>query len=265
MNRSALSCALVLALCLSACAPRQKAPAFHAYYYPECYDPIERLCKDQSYAQEAKGAATGALIGAAGGALLGGILRGDLKGALVGGAIGAAAGGAVGFFKARLDKIQDREQRLNEYQRILGENSRNWDLERSSVERAYMCYREQIRHLKRLVVNKQISKQEFMARMNEIQAGLNNINTYWADAQTRMDARIADGEAFLAQQEEQDRKLAAQKRQIAQRQIQQQRQRTSSQRSKKNREVSAVNNLKNSTSTELDELMRYAQTSKEFA
>lgn len=264
MNRSVLIAIVIMALTLAGCAGK-KTPTFHAHYYPECYDPIDRLCKDQSKSSEVKGAAAGALLGAIGGAIIGGLATGKVQGALVGGAAGALAGGAIGYYKAHLDKIKDRDQRLAEYQKLLGESSRSWDIERASVEKAYSCYREQIRLLKKQVVNKSISREEFLARMNEIQSGLNNINEYWADAQTRMDARIADGESFLKRQELEDQKLAQQKRLQAQRQLQAQRKRTADQRAKKNSDVANLNSLKNSTTTEFQDLKKYLGVSKTLA
>ena len=90
--------------------------------------------------------------------------------------------------------------------------------------------------------------------MDEIKAGLNNINTYWANAQTRMDSNIADGEAFLAQQEAEDQKIAAAQRKQAQLQLQAQRRNTANQRAKKNKDVAVMNDLRDSTNAALKEV-----------
>lgn len=200
--------ARIVVLCLLAalpfsvpgCAARQ-APEYQARYYPECYDPIDRLCKEQSNRAETKGTMVGGLIGALGGALIGGLSTGKLEGALIGAAAGAATGALTGFFSARLGKIKDQDQRLAEYQTVLGEQAQGWDLERASVERAYKCYGEQINVLQAAWKSRQISREEFRARMLEIREGINYINTYWAQAQTRMDEALADGDKWLAQED----------------------------------------------------------------
>lgn len=211
----------VLALSLVGCGAKQKAPEFQAQYYPECYDPIAKLCKDQDNSEEMKTAAKGAAIGALGGAVAGGLISGDWKGAAIGAAGGAVAGGLTGFFTARLSKISDQKARLAEYQKMLGESSKDWNLKTASVEKAYKCYREQIKLAKEQYKAKKISKEEFRARMAEIKAGIDNINTYWADAKSRINDQIADSEDFLKQQEAEAQKIAdATKKQQALRNIQ---------------------------------------------
>lgn len=204
---------VTLVFSLAGCGMKQNVATIDAKYYPECYDPIAKLCKDQDNTKELKGAATGALVGALGGALVGGLASKDWKGAAVGAVAGAAAGGMTGFFAGRLSKISDQKQRLAEYQKMLGEESKNWDIERASVEKAYKCYREQIKILKANYKAKKINKEEFLARTNEIKAGIENINTYWADAEARMNSALADGEAFV-QEEEQKAQQAAQKKNV---------------------------------------------------
>lgn len=190
---------VMLAFSLAGCGAKQTAPEFNPQYYPACYDPIAKLCKDQDNSSEIKGAATGAAIGALGGALAGGLSSGSWKGAAVGAAAGAVAGGMTGFFTARLAKISDRNERLEAYLKDLDAASKNWDLEAASVEKAYKCYREQIALLKKNYQEKKISREDFSARMDEIKAGLENIDKYWADAQHRIDASIADSANFLEQ------------------------------------------------------------------
>lgn len=192
--------ALAIALPLGGCASKT-TPTFTAKYYPECYDPIDKLCKDQSNKEEVKGAVAGGVIGALGGAIVGGLATGKVEGALVGAGVGAAAGAVTGFFAARLNKIKDQEQRLAEYQNVLGEQAKSWDLETASVEKAYQCYSQQIDLLQVGYKSKQISRQALQERMAEIKAGIEHINTYWADAQHRMDSQLADSDSWLSQQE----------------------------------------------------------------
>lgn len=199
---------LTLALALVGCAGKQ-TPTFNAKYYPECYDPIEKLCKDQSNEQETRGAVVGAAIGAIGGALIGGLATGRWEGAAAGALAGGVAGGVAGYWKAHLDKIQDQNERLEQYQAMLGEQSKGWDIERATVERAYQCYSEQIDLLKKAYQKKEISREAFIERANEIEAGVNYINTYWADAQHRMDETLVSGEKYLQEQDELTAKASA--------------------------------------------------------
>lgn len=244
---------------LAGCASKQAVPPFEARYYPQCYDPIEKLCKDQDNSQEIKEGIGGAVIGALGGAVIGAIATGDWKGAAVGAAAGAAAGGVTGFFHARLSKIEDRKERLAEYQKMLGENSQGWDLERASVEKSYQCYREQIALLQKAVKAKKISKEEFLARANEIKEGIEHINTYWADSQTRMDERLADGEAFLKHEEEENMKLAKAQQRQAQKDTQKLRKATASQKSKVQKEYALTNALKEKTETDFADALAQAR------
>ena len=240
-SRLFLLSAMTLAIGLFGCST-SKVPQIEAKYYPQCYDPIAKLCKDQDNSNEVKSSVVGGIFGAVGGAVIGGLASKDKKkGALIGALAGAAVGASVGFFKARLEKIEDREQRLAEYQTILGEVSDQWDLEKASVETALKCYDEQISILEDLIKNKKISKEEFLERMNEIAQGLDNIQIYWADASTNIDSQMADGEKFLEEEEarikaeEDAKKLQAQKAR---------KQREALMRQKKNREL-AMKKIKN--------------------
>lgn len=188
---------VMLAFSLAGCGSKQTAPEFNPQYYPACYDPIAKLCKDQDNSSEIKGAATGAAIGALGGALAGGLSSGSWKGAAVGAAAGAVAGGMTGFFTARLAKISDRNERLKTYKADLKASSEDWDLKTASVKKAAKCYSDQIEALQKAYKDKKISKEEGLARLNEIKAAIKNINDYWADAQNKINASIADSDVVL--------------------------------------------------------------------
>lgn len=253
---------VMLVFSLAGCGSKQTVPEFNAQYYPQCYDPIAKLCKDQDNSSEIKGAATGAAIGALGGALAGGLASGSWKGAAVGAAAGAVAGGMTGFFTARLAKISDRNERLKEYQKSFGEISKNWDLERASVEKAYKCYREQIAALTKAAKAKKISKEDFLARMNEIKAGVENINKYWADAQHRMDESLADGEAFIAKQEAEDAaKLAKAKLPQAKKEMQRLRSANNQQKTKND----STNKEKDQTDNEVQQAFAFAALDENWA
>lgn len=255
---------MVIALVFSAigCATRQM-PEFHARYYPDCYDPIDKLCKDQSNKEEVKGAVTGGIIGALGGALVGGLTTGKIQGALIGAAAGAATGALTGFFAARLNKIQDQNQRLAEYQNVLGEQSRGWDLERASVERAYNCYGEQINLLKKAIKARQMNREEFRARMAEIKEGINYINTYWAGAQTRMDEALADGDKWLAQEDAAAAQANRQKQMAAQ--IKRQKQNTTQARKNNSVANNKVNKVKENVQVAFNDLEKYMEVDEAFA
>lgn len=251
------ACLLMAAIiiCMGGCAGKS-VPQFNAQYYPDCYDPIDKLCKDQSYQQEIKETAGGALIGAATGALIGVLATGDWRGALAGGIAGGVAGGATGFFHAKYSKMKDQEQRLAQYQKDLGAEADRWDLERASVEKAYKCYREQIALLKQAWRNKQISKEAFLARANEIKAGVEHINTFWADAENRMNTTMLEGEKFLADEEKAAKdKLAVQRANRA----------SSAKISQQRKANTTTNALKKSTVDELAQLNELVDTASGLA
>ena len=204
---------VTLVFSLAGCGMKQNVATIDAKYYPECYDPIAKLCKDQDNTKELKGAATGALVGALGGTLVGGLASKDWKGAAVGAVAGAAAGGMTGFFAGRLSKISDQKQRLAEYQKMLGDEAKGWDIKTASVEKAVKCYYEQIKAAEKAVTAKKMSKEEFRARMDEIETGLKNIKTYWGDVKADIDTRLADGKKFL-QEEDQKAKNSQEKKRV---------------------------------------------------
>lgn len=249
-------CAILLSAFLAFGCASKTTPTFTAKYYPDCYDPIEKLCKDQSNEAEVKGAVTGGVLGALGGAIVGGLATGKVEGALIGAGVGAASGALTGFFAARLSKIQDQNQRLAEYQTALGEKSKAWDIDRASVERAYQCYGDQIKLLKTAMRAKKMTREEFKARMDEIYNGIQYINTYWADAQNRMDATLAEGDKWLQAEDEAAAKAKKQKQMAAQ--IKRQKSNTTRLRENNTINNNRVNKLKN------DVQVAYRDSLKEF-
>lgn len=234
---SAFCLVLAFAFVICGCAGRN-VPTFNAKYYPECYDPIEKLCKDESYQREINETVGGAAIGALTGALVGVLATGDWRGAVAGAGAGALAGGLGGYFHARYAKIQEQEKRLAQYQKDLGEQAQRWDLERASVEKSYQCYNKQIDLLKQAWKKKQISRETFLERSREIKAGIEYVNNFWADAENRMNSTVADGEKYLADEEKQVRD---------QKQFQAARARTNAARNRNNQANSNVTVLKNDT------------------
>lgn len=255
----------MLVFSLTACGNKDTAPVLEANYYPDCYDPIEKLCKDQGYVQKIKGAVIGATVGAVSGALIGALSL-DATGAATYAAMGAIAGAIGGYFTARLMMITDRNKLMEEYQKILGENSKDWDFNRASVEKAYRCYRKQIAMLTGAAKAKKISKEEFLARMNEVKAGIENINTYWADSQTGMDARFADGESFLKAQEKSDKKLLAGKElRQAEQDVQKMRSSAKQHKNKIHGEFALVDKVKERTEKEYQDAIAFAKFTSNWA
>lgn len=196
--KTARFCLMVfISLSLTACAARGPGSNFKAQYYPECYDPVEQMCKDASGASEAKGAAWGA----AGGALLGALLgaaSGDARNIAKGAVAGAVAGGVVGATTAHLSKISDQNKRLAALQQELGSQGSDLDLKRASAEVAYKCYRKQINLLKRQIHDKVITKREAEDRRAEIKAGLDVLKQYWAERASEYDSSLAEYDSFMA-------------------------------------------------------------------
>ncbi len=259
--RHLTNCMIVIMIAFSilACAGRS-TPTFNTKYYPDCYDPIDKLCKDESYQQEIKETVGGAVIGALGGALVGLLATGgDWRGAAAGAVGGAVAGGAAGFFHARYQKIQDQNARLEAYQKDLGQQADRWGLERASVEKSYQCYRNQMRVLTTSWKNKQISKQAFLDRAAEIKAGVEHINTFWADAENRMNTTMVDGEKFIADEEKAAKDQAIKNRARATAS------RSKSTFSRQRSANSNINALKNETNTDLVALNKLVEASNELA
>lgn len=170
---------------------------FDAKYYPQCYDPISKLCKDNDYGKEVNNAVVGAISGALIGALIG-AATGKSENIAAGAAIGAGVGLVGGFVKARIEKIQDQDERLNELHAMLGEESETLDLEKSSVQAALKCYSKEIDRIKAAVKKKKMTKQEATDRMNEIKIGLANLKEFWKEKSAVIDSHVKDYDAFIA-------------------------------------------------------------------
>lgn len=211
-NKLALALALVAALMLPACATKPAGPDFQITYYPECYDPIDQMCKAQDNTGKAKGAAVGALFGAITGAALGAAATGDAKGAIIGGIAGAAVGGAAGYGIAHLNQIKDQKERLEALQAQLGQQANEMDLQQASVEKAYRCYRDRIAELKKGIKSGKISKKEAMARADEIRAGMSSLRKFWEGRDAAMQASLNEYDTFLANQEKEARDKANKRR-----------------------------------------------------
>ena len=199
MSKGKLFTALLI-LGLVGCAPTAKKAEFHANYYPECYDPITKLCKEEDHAQEIKTATKTALVPGFASFLITLALTRDIKTAAQVGLPTFFLSASAGYFTEHLKKVKDNE-RMAEYQKLLGQNSKGWDQTRITLEQSYQCYKKQINLLTQQMKAKKIDKVEFLARMDEIEHGITEIKTYSSSAHAKIDARLADGETFLKKQQ----------------------------------------------------------------
>lgn len=187
---------LCVALALTGCSSTKNLADFNPNYYPQCYDPIAKLCRDSDYGNELRDTVSGALIGAVLGALVG-AATGKSENAAIGAAVGAGVGAVGGFAKAKIDKYQDQNQRLEQLHAMLGEEYQTLDLEKSSVEAALRCYAQEINKIKKAVRNKKMSKEEALSRMNEIKIGMYNLKQFWTEKSATVDAHIKDYDDFI--------------------------------------------------------------------
>ena len=188
---------IVLTIAMAGCAPKGPTTTFKGQYYPQCFDPITRLCQDQDNTERAKSAGKGAAMGALTGALIG-AATGGWREALIGAAVGAAAGGIAGYAYQHIKEIKDQDQRLEAYKAQFGKEAQDLDLQKASTLSAYKCYEEQLRLVKQAVRNKTMSKKEAQARIAEISAGLEELKKFWDDRSSQ----------FAAQQQEADKLIA---------------------------------------------------------
>lgn len=186
---------------LTACAPQNKLPAFKATYYPECYDPIEQMCRAQDNSSKTSGATLGAILGGLAGAAIGAAVSKDGSGALIGAAVGAAAGGAAGYGIAHMAQVKDQKQRLEMLRSQLGQESQQMDLTQASVEQSFRCYKSRMNDLRKAIKDGKVSKDEARLRATEIRTGIDTLKTFWQDRSTEMQASLNEYDQFIAQQE----------------------------------------------------------------
>ena len=110
-----LVCILVGGLLFSGCTSRYGEQRTKVNYYPQCYEPVAQLRKDENSTGKstAAGAAGGALLGA----LIGGLATGKVEGALAGAVAGGAAGAVGGNIYGKSQETQ-REYRAGQITRL---------------------------------------------------------------------------------------------------------------------------------------------------
>lgn len=212
LKKIAIFSLIVLMIALVGCAPKGPTTNFKAQYYPQCFDPIDRLCKDQDNTEKLKSAGTGALLGGLTGAAIGAATTGKWQGALAGAAIGAAAGGVAGYAYQHIKEIKDQNERLEAYKAQFGKEAEDLDLRKASTLSAYKCYQEQIKLVKQGLKNKTMSKKEAEARLAEISAGLEELKKFWDDRSNQFAAQQQEADKLIAEEEAQAKTAAAKKK-----------------------------------------------------
>ena len=205
---------IVLMLSLGACAPKGPTTNFKGHYYPECFDPITRLCQDLDNSQKVKGAGVGALLGAFTGALIGIAATGKAEGAVAGAAAGAVAGGLAGYAYQHIQQIKDQERRLDAYRTQFGKEAANLDLQKASTLSAYKCYQEQMQKLKEGIQNGSIKKDEAKARAAEIRAGLEELKKFWEERTNQFDANQNEVDQILVAEAKRAQTRSAQSKHV---------------------------------------------------
>jgi uncharacterized protein YcfJ len=187
-----------LAIGLSGCTvPSSKLASLTPNYYPQCYNPILELCKDDSYEKEIRNAAAGAIAGAIIGALAG-AASGKSDRMVAGALVGAGVGALGGVISAKLSKIRDQNERLNTLHEMLGKDAEDLDLQKSSVLAAMNCYSREIDEIQKKVHDKTMTREEAAKRMTEIRTGMNNLKEYWQDKSEQINKKVADYDQFMA-------------------------------------------------------------------
>ena len=186
-----------IACCLTGCAT---STGMQPEFYPQCYQPIQQIRNDRDYSQEAKQASVGAAVGALSGALVGFLVSRDGKGAAIGAVAGGVVGGTAGFIKARLEKIEDQNQRLNELRLMLGEEANNLDLDKASVLKSMRCYSHEMDAIKKAMKNGTMSAEEAQVRLVEIKSGVAEAHEFWEEHAKLIQERV-DGFGDYIQQE----------------------------------------------------------------
>lgn len=204
----ALTALLVATPPLSACSGSSyPARQTEVNYYPQCYQPIDRLRQDENLTTNTTvgGAVGGALLGA----LIGGLTSGKVEGALVGAAAGGAAGAVGGnIYGKRQTQARDADY-LQQYARSLGEDAASMNRATAAAKVSMRCYDQQFRLATNQYRAGSISRSEFEARYQEIRSGLQETSAILGSTATTMQERDREYQATLQRQEEQRAQASA--------------------------------------------------------
>ena len=192
----ALVCILVGGLLFSGCTSRYGEQRTRVNHYPQCYEPVAQLRKDENTTgtSTAAGAAGGALLGA----LIGGLATGKVEGALAGAVAGGAAGAVGGNIYGKSQERQRDAAYLAEYNRQMGAEAASMNRATAAAKLATKCYDQQFK----LAVNQyragQITRLELQDRYSEIRSGLEETSYILKDTSAAMAQKNNEYERVLA-------------------------------------------------------------------
>lgn len=160
---------LFLASSLCGCASKYGKQQTTVVYYPQCYDPIQKLRDDESSTtnQTVGGAALGALFGG----VIGALTTGKVQGALVGAAAGGVAGGVAGNMVAKKRQIADQNARMASYLSDLDGDIAGLDIVSASARTSLQCYDKQFTALIKAYKEKRITRDQLRNMYDEIRSG----------------------------------------------------------------------------------------------
>ena len=187
---------LVGGLLFSGCTSRYGEQRTRVNYYPQCYEPVNQLRKDENSTGKstAAGAAGGALLGA----LIGGLATGKVEGALAGAVAGGAAGAVGGNIYGKSQERQRDPAYLAEYNRQMGAEAASMNRATAAAKLATRCYDQQFK----LAVDQyragQITRLELQDRYAEIRSGLEETAYILKDTPSAMAQRNTEYERALA-------------------------------------------------------------------
>lgn len=143
-------------------------------YYPNCYQPIADLRKDDS--NKTRNTVAGGVLGAAVGAAVGYMATGETKGALVGAAVGGVAGAASGYLISADIQKKSRAERFAAYNSAMDRDLRGMEFAVAAARSSSDCYEKSFKAAQKQYQAKQISKEEFLKRVEEIRSGTTEAN-----------------------------------------------------------------------------------------
>lgn len=170
--RNPLVFLLVLAFLVSTlcgCSSKYGKQETLVNYYPQCYDPIQKLRDDETSTtnQTVGGAALGALFGG----VVGALTTGKVEGALVGAAAGGVAGGVAGNMIAKKRQIADENARMSSYLRDLDGDIAGLNIVSASARTSLQCYEKQFSLLIKGYKEKRITQDQLRSMYAEIRSG----------------------------------------------------------------------------------------------
>lgn len=171
-------------------------------YYPQCYQPISELRKDENSA--GKSAAVGAGVGVLLGALIGGLATGKAEGALVGAAAGGATGAVAGHAYGKNQQDKNDQQKVNAYLQQLDGESSSMDRATAAAKVSTQCYDRQFKQAAADFKSGQITRQDFSDRYAEIRTGLEETSRILRLTADRMAEKDDQYQQVLAAEQEQE-------------------------------------------------------------